>query len=70
MQHDNRRNGEKSIKLKKTETIVQHNSATTHTHKGQLLHTAVGANCACNSARAGVADVILALENNADERWT
>ncbi len=43
------------------ETNVQHNSATTHTHKVQLLHTAVGAHRVCNGARAVVADFIAAL---------
>jgi hypothetical protein len=45
----------------KTETNVQHNSATTHTHKVQYLHTAVGANRVCNGAHADVADGIPAL---------
>jgi hypothetical protein len=44
-----------------TETNVQHNSATTHTHKVQLLHTAVGAHRVCNGARAVDADVVLVL---------
>ena len=42
----------------KTETNVQHNSATTHTHKVQLLHTAVGAHRVGDGARAVVAEVI------------
>jgi hypothetical protein len=45
----------------KTETNVQHNSATTHTHKAQHLHTAVGAHRVCNGTRAVVAEVIAAL---------
>ncbi len=48
---------------------MQHNSATTHTHKGQLPHTAVGAHRVCNGARADVANFIVALRDNADERW-
>jgi hypothetical protein len=41
---------------------VQHNSATTHTHKIQLLHTVVGANRVGDGARAVVAaDDIAAL---------
>ena len=55
--------------LNNTETNVQHNSATTHTHKAQYLHTAVGANRVCNSARAVVAYFIVDLRDNADERW-
>ena len=45
----------------KTETNVQHNSATTHTHKVQLPHTAVGANRVSNGARTVDADVIVVL---------
>ena len=44
-----------------TEPNVQHNSATTHTHKVQLLHTAVGANRVCNGAHAVGADAFAAL---------
>ena len=46
------------IKMKKN---VQHNSATTHTHKGQYMHTAVGANRVGDGARAVVAEVVVAL---------
>jgi hypothetical protein len=48
---------------------VQHNSAATHTHKCQILHTAVGANRVGDGARAVVAEEIAELWNNADERW-
>ncbi len=44
-----------------TETNVQNNSATTHTHKGQYLHTAVGAHRVGNGTHADVADVIAGL---------
>jgi hypothetical protein len=40
---------------------VQQNSATTHTHKGQYMHTAVGANRVGDGAQADVADFIAAL---------
>jgi hypothetical protein len=40
---------------------MQHNSATTHTHKVQPLHTAVGANRVGDGARAVVADFIAEL---------
>jgi hypothetical protein len=40
---------------------VQHNSATTHTHKAQRLHTAVGAHRVGDGARAVVADFIAVL---------
>jgi hypothetical protein len=54
--------GGNSTKLeRKKERNVQHNSATTHTHKVQLLHTAVGAHRVRNGARADGADVIAAL---------
>jgi hypothetical protein len=53
--------GEIQHNLNKTETNVQHNSATTHTHKVQLLHTDVGANRVGDSARAVVADFVVAL---------
>jgi hypothetical protein len=46
------------IKMKKN---VQHNSATTHTHKPQLLHTAVGAHRVCNGAHAVGADIVAVL---------
>jgi hypothetical protein len=46
---------------------VHHNSATTHTHKVQRLHTVVGANRVGDGARAVVADFIVELWNNADE---
>ena len=35
---------------------LQQNSAATHTHKGQRLHTAVAAHAVCNSAHAVGAD--------------
>jgi hypothetical protein len=47
--------------LNKTETKVQLNSTTTHTHKVQRLHTAVGANRVGDGARAVVAYFIAAL---------
>jgi hypothetical protein len=53
--------GEVQRNLNNTETNVQHNSATTHTHKVQLLHTAVGANRVGDGARAVVAYFIVAL---------
>jgi hypothetical protein len=53
--------GEIQQNWKKTETNVQHNSATTHTHKVQLPHTTVGAHRVRNGARADGADVIVAL---------
>ena len=53
--------GEIQHNLNKTETNVQHNSATTHTHKVQRLHTAVGANRVGDGARAVVAEVVVAL---------
>ena len=53
--------GEIQQNRKKTETNVQHNSATTHTHKVQLLHTAVGAHRVGDGARAVVADFVVAL---------
>ena len=54
--------GGNSTKLKyNTETNVQHNSATTHTHKVQLLHTAVGSHRIRNCARAVGANVIVPL---------
>ncbi len=48
---------------------MQHNSAVTHTHKVQQLHAAVGANRVGDGARAVVADVIVVLRNNSNERW-
>ena len=53
--------GEIQRNLNNTETNVQHNSATTHTHKVQPLHTAVGAHRVGDGARAVVADLIGAL---------
>jgi hypothetical protein len=53
--------GEIQHNLNKTETNVQLNSATTHTHKVQLLHTDVGANRVGDGARAVDAEVIAAL---------
>ena len=53
--------GEMQQNINKNEKNVQHNSATTHTHKGQRLHTAVGAHRICNGAHAVVADVIAVL---------
>ena len=50
--------GEIQQNSNKTETNVQHNSATTHTHKLQHLHTAVGANRVGDGAHAVGADVI------------
>jgi hypothetical protein len=61
--------GEIQRNSNKTETNVQHSSATTHTHKAQQLHTAVGAHRVCNGARTVGADNITDLRNNADERW-
>ena len=61
MQRDNRRDGEIQRNWNKTEPNMQHNSTTTHTHKVQSLHTAVGANRVGDGARAVVADDIAAL---------
>ena len=61
MQRDNRRDGEIQRNWNKTEPNVQHNSATTHTHKVQQLHTAVGANRGGNGARTVGADGIAGL---------
>ena len=47
--------------INKNKKNVQHNSATTHTHKGQRLHTAVGAHRVCNGAHAVGADIIAVL---------
>ena len=47
---------------------MQQNSATTHTHKRQLPHSAVGAQRVCNRPRAVVADVIFPLLNDADQK--
>jgi hypothetical protein len=45
-----------------TETNAQqHNSATTHTHKVQLLHAVIGAHRVCDGTRAVDADVIVSL---------
>ena len=49
--------GEIQQNLNNTETNVQHNSATTNTHKVQRLHTAVGANRVGDGARA-IADAM------------
>ena len=53
--------GEIQHNLNKTETNVQHNSTTTHTHKVQRLHTDVGANRVGDGARAVVAEVVVVL---------
>ena len=53
--------GEIQHNLNKTETNVQLNSATTHTHKVQPLHTAVGAHRVGDGARAVGADFVVAL---------
>jgi hypothetical protein len=55
MQRDNRRDGEIQRNWNKTEPNMQHNSTTTHTHKVQSLHTAVGTNRVGDGARADVA---------------
>ena len=53
--------GEIQQNTNNTEPNVQHNSATTHTHKVQRLHTAVGAHRVGDGARAVDADVVLVL---------
>ncbi len=53
--------GEIQHNLNKTEPNVQHNSATTHTHKVQYPHTAVGANRIGDGARTDGANVITGL---------
>jgi hypothetical protein len=53
--------GEIQQNLNNTETNVQHNSATTHTHKGQRLHTAVGAHRVGDGASADYAELIVFL---------
>ncbi len=53
--------GEIQHNLNKTEPNVQHNSATAHTHKVQLLHTAVDSNRVGDGARAVVANIVADL---------
>ena len=45
----------------KTEKNVRHNTAATHTHKVQLLHTAVASHEICDGARSLSADIIAVL---------